>query len=224
MELLKLLCASLSSVAVLFITAKLMGHKQVGQLDFFDYITGITIGSIAAELAIGEHVAWKPIVAILVYGVVAIVLSVAENKFPRSRKYINGSPVVIINNGKFCRENMKKAKLDLSEVGMMCRQAGYFDYSDIHTAIFESNGTLSILPISSKRPLTPKDIKYKPADQFVCREVIMDGRVVEENLKSLGVDAAWLEKRLKEQGYNDPKEIFLATCDINKQLNLFESD
>ena len=132
MEILKVLLSSMFSAATLFIIAKIIGHKQVSQLDFFDYITGITIGSIAAELATNlESPWWKPLVAMIVYGFITAALSIVTEKFPRLRKYVNGTPTIIMDNGKIYRKNLKKAKLELSEFMLMCRQEGYFIVNDV---------------------------------------------------------------------------------------------
>ena len=162
MEILKVILTSLLSVVTLFLITKIMGHKQMAQLDFFDYITGITIGSIAAELATELEQPWKPLIALVIYGVISVLLSLLINKVPRIRKYLNGSPTVIMDNGKLSRKNMKKAKMDLNEFLVLCRNAGYFDLSAIQTAVFEYNGTLTILPVSTERPVTPKDMELKP--------------------------------------------------------------
>ena len=140
MDFLNVILTALLSVLALFVIAKIMGHKQVAQLDFFDYITGITIGSIAAELATELETPWKPLIAMIVYGSVAFLLSIMTSKFPRLRKYVNGTPTIILHDGKLYRDNMKKAKLDLSEFMVMCRQAGYFNLNNIQTAVFEYNG------------------------------------------------------------------------------------
>ena len=179
MEIIKVLLTSLLSVGALFAVAKIMGHKQMSQLDFFDYISGITIGSIAAELATELEEPLKPLIAIAVYGAVAVLLSKITSLFPKSRKYINGTPTILMNNGKLYRENLKKAKLDLSEFMVMCRQQGYFNLSDIQTAVFEFNGKLSILPVSKKRPANPEDLNLSPAPEFIHTEVIMDGRILD---------------------------------------------
>lgn len=221
MDILKVILTTLLSAAAIFITAKVMGHKQVGQLDFFDYITGITIGSIAAELATELEEPWKPLIAIIVYGIISVALSIITKKFPKTRKYINGTPTIIMDNGKLYRDNMKKAKLDLSEFMVMCRQAGYFNLNDIQTAVFEYNGRLSILPVSNKRPANPSDMNLTPPKETISTEVIMDGRILDENLKRLGLDITWLEKQLKTQGYHDEKEIYLGLCDNNNKLSLF---
>lgn len=224
MELLKVIGTALLSAVALFLIAKVMGHKEIAQLDFFDYITGITIGSIGAELATELEKPWKPLVAIAIYGGISIGLSVITNQFPKLRKYINGSPTIIMNDGKLYRSNMKKAKLDLSEFMVMCRQLGYFQLSDIQTAIFEYNGKLTILPVSSRRPATPEDMNLSPTQERICTEVIMDGRILDENLKRRGLDAKWLQKQLEAQGYRHAGEVFLGLCDSENQLSLYQGE
>ena len=193
----------------------------MAQLDFFDYITGITIGSIAAELATELEAPWKPLIAMIIYGLVALGLTILEHKFPKTRKYVNGIPTIIMDNGKLYRENMKKAKLELSEFMVLCRQEGYFNLNDIQTAVFEYNGRITILPKSEIRPLTPEDMNINPEKAEICTEIIMDGRIMNENLKRLGLDLTWLDKQLKKQKYDNAKEIYLGICDKNNNLTLF---
>ena len=222
MEVLQVVLASSFSAVVLFLIAKVIGHKQVAQLEFFDYITGITIGSIAAELATTlDKPWWKPTISMLVFGSITVALSVITRKHARSRKFINGTPTIIMNDGKLYRENMKKAKLELSEFLLLCRQEGYFNLGDIQTAVFEYNGKLSILPKSTKRPLNPEDMELSPKPEHIGTEIIMDGRVMDVNLKRKGLDDDWLQKELKKQGYKSAKEIFLGICYDENQLTLF---
>ncbi len=221
MELLKVILTSLLSAVSLFLIAKIMGHKQMAQLDFFDYINGITIGSIAAELATELEKPLKPLVAMIIYGIVALGLTIIAHKFPKTRKYVNGTPTIVMNGGKLLRENMKKAKIELSEFMVMCRQEGYFNIEDIETAVFEYNGRLTILPKSIKRPLTPEDMQMKPRQEKISTEVIMDGRILHENIKRLGLDLTWIDKKLKEQKYKGAEEIYLGLCDGDLKLILF---
>ena len=221
MEFIKVILTSLLSVVALFLIAKVMGHKQMSQLDFFDYICGITIGSIGAELATELETPLNPLVAIVVYGLIAVLLSRITSMFPQSRKYIKGTPTILMNNGKLYRENFKKAKLDLSEFMVLCRQQGYFDLGDIQTAVFEFNGKLSILPVSMKRPVNPNDLELSPGRDCFRTELIMDGCVMKENLRRMGLDEKWLLKQLADRGYKKPSEIFLGVCDEENQLTLF---
>lgn len=210
MDVIRVILSALLSVASLFFIAKLMGHKQVAQLDFFDYISGITIGSVAAELATELETPWKPLIALAVYGLASVLLRVLTSKFPKTRKFINGTPTILMDSGKLYRKNLKKAKLELSEFLLLCREMGYFDLNEIQTAVFESNGKLSVLPKAANRPATPQDLKITAKEAHIGTEVILDGRVMSDNLSRMGKNEAWLEKQLKSQGYKDAKEIFLG--------------
>ncbi len=210
MDILKTVLWSLLSVISMFLIGKIMGHKQVAQLDFFDYISGITIGSIAAELATTREPIWRYLIALAVYGAVSVILSLVTNKFPRVRKYVNGTPTILMDGGKIYRDNLKKAKLDLSEFLLLCRELGYFDLSEIQTAVLEHNGKLSVLPRAANRPATPSDLNIPVSAVFMGTEVIMDGRIMGENLRRMGKNEVWLTKELKAQGIKDPREIFLG--------------
>lgn len=210
MDIIKVILTALLSVVALFIITKIMGHKQVAQLDFFDYVSGITIGSIGAELATELEEPYKPLIALCVWGGASLLLNLIAHKLPKTRKYINGTPTILMNEGKLYRKNLKKAKLDLSEFMMLCREQGYFDLDEIQTAIFEHNGKVSILPKAANRPATPEDLKITAKATHIGVEVIMDGRVMGENLTRMGRNTNWLEKQLKAQGYKSVKDIFLG--------------
>lgn len=222
MAVLTLCLTTVGSYAVLFLSAKLIGHKQIAQLDFFDYITGITIGSIAAEMATELEEPWKPMIAMVLYGGITLALSLISSRFPRSRKYLNGTPTILMDHGKLYYENLKKARLDLSEFLVLCRQQGYFDLTTIQTAIFEYNGKLTILPVTTQRPVTPQDLDLSPDQELIFTELIMDGRILEENLHRMGLDRTWLDKQLKQRHISSAKEVFLAVCDRNLKFVLFK--
>lgn len=221
MEIVKVILTSLLSVVALFIITKVMGHKQIAQFDFFDYIIGITFGSIGADLATELEKPLNPLVAMLVFGIASMLFNIVTRRAPRMRKLINGSPTIVMDNGKLYRKNMKKAKLDLSEFMVMCRELGYFNLDDIQTAVFEYNGKLTILPVCDKRPMTPADMNITPKSDNICTEIIMDGRILHENLKRKGLNLKWLQKQLESQGFHDAKEIFLGVCSSDNKLSLF---
>ena len=210
MYIVKIVLTAILSVAALFGVTKLMGHKQVAQMDFFDYVCGITIGSIGAELATELESPEKPLIALAVYALASVALSLAVHKMPRMRKYVNGSPTILICGGKIYRRNMKKAKLDLSELMLLCRERGYFRLDDIEVAVFEPNGKLSVLPKSEKRSPTVEELNVKAPPAEIGAELIMDGRIMGENLSRIGRDAGWLSKRIKALGYDSASRIFLA--------------
>ena len=225
MDIIKVILTALLSVAALFVITKIMGHKQVAQLDFFDYVSGITIGSIGAELATELEEPHKPLIALAVYGLASVILTLLARKLPKTRKYINGTPTILMNGGKLYRKNLKKAKLDLSEFMLLCREQGYFDLDEIQTAVFEHNGRLSVLPKAENRPATPEDLKITVSSTHIGVEVIMDGCIMSENLSRIGRDENWLKKRLSRQGHKDVGEIFLGIYRPEEdKLTLYENE
>ncbi len=210
MDIFKVVLTALLSVSVLFIIAKIMGHKQVAQLDFFDYVSGITIGSIGAELATELESPEKPLIALCIWGGASLILSLLAHKIARTRKFINGTPTILFSMGKLYRKNLKKAKLDLSEFMLLCREQGYFDLEEIQLAVFEHNGRLSILPKAANRPATPTDLGITAKATHIGVEVIMDGRIMGGNLARAGRSENWLLDELRLRGYDGAKGIFLG--------------
>lgn len=221
MNYLQIAGTAIGSFVALFFLTKLMGNRQISELSVFDYINGITIGSIAAELATELEDPIKPLIALVVYAVVTFILSVITDKSLAARKLISGRPLIILDEGKLYRDNMKKAKIDVHEFLCMCRQAGYFDLSAIQTACFESNGKMSFLPVSTKRPATPEDMQLSPQQEEIFYTVIADGKMLPQNLRQLGLDETWLRSQLKAKGCSDPQEVFLGMCDRQKNLELY---
>lgn len=221
-DILKVIILSIVSEIFLFILTKLMGNKEISQLSMFDYVIGITIGSIAAEMATAlESDYMQPLVAMLVYAVIAIIISVICMKSIKFRRFIYGNSLILLDNGKLYRKNFKIAKMDLNEFLVQCRVNGYFNLSDIKTAILESNGKISFLPKSTSRPVTPQDFNMSPPPASINVNIIIDGKILLENLKNSGHDQMWLQKELVSQGYQKPDQIFLATLDNQNQLSIY---
>ena len=225
MDAIKVILTAILSVAALFVITKIMGHKQVGELDFFDYVSGITIGSIGAELATELESPQRPLIALGIYGVASLILNLISHKIPKARKYINGTPTILMNEGKLYRENLKKTKLDISEFMLLCREKGYFDLEEIQTAVFEYNGKISILPKGANRPATPSDLEITVSETHIGVELIMDGTVMVKNLSRISRDQIWLTKQLKLHGYAEAKEIFLAIYHTDEdKLTLYPNE
>ena len=222
-EILYIIILSSSSLVVLFFLTKLMGNKQLSQLNVFDYINGITIGSIAAEMATSVDDGFeKPLVAMLVYGLFSVILSYVSQKSYKLRKFISGKPYLLIYGGVIYKENLKKAKLDLSELLVQCRVNGYFDISDIKVAILEENGKISFLTKEKYRPLTPDDVKIIPKEDNIMSNIIIDGKIMYRNLSAIGKNSKWLDNQLKAKGINDYNNVALAMCDKNDNFMVFK--
>lgn len=225
MEYLHILFTSLGSVIVLFILTKLMGYRQMSQMSMFDYINGITIGSIAAEMAISLEDDFRiPLTAMIVYGAVAVFLSWIADRYMCCHRMIVGTPYILFQNDAFLYQNMKRAKINVSEFLTASRGAGYFDLSQLQCAILEPNGQISFLPKAADRPATPTDLEIQPQEDYAFANIIMDGQVMKENLKAAGRDMNWLRKQMEAHGIASEKEVLLATCNPNDDCYFFEKD
>jgi len=222
LELLETVFASISSVIILFFLAKLMGRRQISQLSLFDYINGITIGSIAAEMATSLASFQEALIAMLVYGSCSILLSVGTSKSIVLRRFVSGRPLILFENDTLYEKNLAKGKLDMDEVLTQCRNSGFFALDQIHSIVLENNGKLSILPKSEERPATPKDLNLKPAQETLVANVVLDGNIMEENLKFTGKNKVWLEKQLRDNDVKSIDEVFLATCDSNGKITVYK--
>lgn len=215
---------TLVSIIVLFLLAKWIGCRQISQMSIFDYINGITIGSIAAEAAVTRENVLEPLLAMTMYAAATVVLSLISDKSMKLRRIIIGRPYVLYHNDKFYYENMKKNKIDIHEFLMAARSDGYFDLSEIENAILESNGKISFLPKSEHRPITPNDLNFKPEKSYVFANVIMEGEIKPDNLRNIGRDEKWLRKQMDIHGIKDVKNVFLAIGDGNDNCYFFEKE
>lgn len=220
MDYFKIFLSSLLSLSALFLSTKIIGNKQMSQLNMFDYINGITIGSIAADMAINlESNILFPIIAISVYtGMIALIAFVGS-KCVAARRALTGKSILLMDKGEMFYGNFKTAKIDLNEFFTQCRINGYFDPDDIETAILEQNGVISFMPRSDARPATPADLKLVPGRErpFYC--VISDGNILGENLNQSGMTLAQLNSALNSRrlGVSD---VFAALTDGNS-LRIF---
>ena len=212
---------AISSVIVLFLLTKLMGYRQMSQMSLFDYINGITIGSIAAEMATDLENYHLPLTAMIVYGLAAVCLSWISQKSMSARRFLNGKPLILLHHDTLYEENLKKAKIDLNEFLEQCRVSGYFDIAQLQTVILEGNGKLSFLPKAEERPATPADLNLTPDAEDMTAALVLDGHIMEKNLRHSGKDKKWLTAHLSNLGYPDTKEVLLATCDLNNELTVF---
>ncbi len=223
MDFLRVFIMAPISITVLFFLCKLIGSKQIANLSMFDYINGITIGSIAAETATC-HFDELPecLLALLIYAAIMLAMALAAQKSIVLRRIFTGKNIVLYDRGKIYKRNFSTAKIDLNEFLTMLRSQGYFCLDDIETVTLEQNGQVSILPKDSKRPVTPDDLKIRVHQTRPEIVVILNGKVLERNLKSTGNNKQWLENQLKEQK-QQLKSVFAAVCDGNNNLKVLET-
>lgn len=224
MELLELLSRSVFSLLILFTLTKLMGYRQISQLSYFDYIIGITIGSIAADMATGlEDDWWHTAVPMAVFAVLSIAVSFLTIKSIKMRRFVTGTPIILIEKGSILRKNLKKVHYDVNDLLAECRCAGYFNLSDIQWAVMEHTGKISFLPDVSKRPCTPEDLNLTPQPEGLMANLIMDGKIMKHHLEKIGKEEKWLQKQLSQQQIKDISKVILAIYDpLNDSFKVFE--
>ena len=223
-EALRIIPRSVVSLIVLFFITKLMGKKQVSELSLFDYVIGISIGNYTAEMVMNfDYQYINGIIAILSFGLISYLVSVVTMKSMKLRRILIGIPTIIIEDGRISMKALQKTKLDINDLLEECRGAGYFDISEISYAILEVNGKISILPKSDYQVPNLKDLKIKTGKAYLTANVIIDGVLMEDNLKNTNKNLDWLNKELEKQGHTNFENILLATIN-NGTLTVFEKD
>lgn len=213
---------ALLSLIALFLSTKIIGKKQVSQLSLFDYVIGISIGNFAAEMTINlESQEIHGIVAVIVFGFVAYLVSILTMKSIYLRRFFMGTPTIIIEHGKIIEDGLKNVKFDINDMLEQCRIKGYFDIKDIEYAIVEANGELSILP--KDRCVNTKDLNLNVKKEGLCANVIIDGKIMINNLNNINKTKKWLIKEIKKENKNI-NDILLATVDVNDNIIFYNKN
>lgn len=215
--------AAVVSVFMMFIIAKIVGYRQISEISMFDYINSITLGSIAAELAISPNLekAVYCLIGMTIFGLFTLIFALLSMKYKSARRILVGEPIVLMEKGKMYRNSFSKARLDLEEFLSMCRVSGYSDPTKLDTVIMEPTGKISVIPKSGDRPLTPKDMKIPVEQEGLIPDVIKDGKISNGNLRRSGFDERWLDTQLKGLGVKS-NDVFLGVIDSNNKLQIFE--
>ena len=204
---------SAASVAAMFLLAKLVGVRQIAQLTFYDYISGITIGSLAAVAALDDRISLLScLLSMLLIAVSCYLSAYLTEKSIRMRRVLTGTPIVLIDNGNLVQKNLSKSRYDVNDVLRECRCAGYFDIQQISCAMLEANGKISILPKGEHASPTNGDLSLNVPDEPLPANVIIDGRVMRENLAMMRRPEAYLREKLAEQQL-EISDILLGTLD-----------
>lgn len=216
---------SVLSIVALFLLTKMMGRKQISQLNLYDYVVGITIGSVAAEISTNlDTDFWGGIVVMSVYSLVSVLLSFLTEKSILMRRFIIGVPIVMMEDGKILESSLKKTKFDINEFLQEARISGYYDISQIEYAIMEANGKISFLSRSEYNAVTPLDMNIDVKKSSLVSNLVIDGKVMENNLKMIGKDINWLLNKLKRQGYDSFDNILLVTCCDKEEITIYEKN
>lgn len=213
------LIRSLISFFALLALVRLMGKQQMAEMTFFDYVVGITIGSIASTISVEVNQnLFSTTVGMAVWALLAILLALLSLHNVWIRKVVEGEAIIVIKNGKIQEDQLKKARISLNDLIAQLRMQGVFDLSDVEFALFEANGKLSIQKKSQKQPLTPADLNLPTQYKGLPTTLISDGKLLTDALKALSLSRSWLHFQLQKQNIQDFSQVSLAQLDTTGNL------
>lgn len=225
MDFLTLVLKSASSFMILFLLARILGKKQIEQLNVFDYVVGITIGNIVAEMSINKDVSFiDGTIAMVVYTSISLLINYLTMKSITLRRLLSSTPIIVIEKGKIIEENLKKIKFDVNDLLEEARINGYFNINEIEYGVMEANGRVSFLPKKEERPVKVKDLNLKVDEEGLCANVVLDGNIMKKHLKYIKKDEKWLRKELQKKGYDDITSLLLVSVDKNLKLSIFSKN
>jgi uncharacterized membrane protein YcaP (DUF421 family) len=204
---------SLSAVFILFVLTRILGKRQISQLTFFEYITGITLGELAGFIStdLEAHYMYG-LTAMLVWFLVPLSLELLTLKSMRLRKWLDGKNTVFIKEGKVQENNLKKERYTSDELMEQLRKKNVFNLADVEFAVLEASGDLSVLLKRENQPLTPKHLGITAAPEREAHEIIIDGKVMNEALAESGLSRAWLDAELEKIGVTQ-QNVFIGQVD-----------
>lgn len=215
-EALSIIPRSLISLVTLFIATKILGKKQVSELSLFDYVIGISIGNFTAEMILVlDNQLINGVVAILTFGFMGYIISYISTKSIIFRRFMIGTPTIIMSNGKLLYKSFKNLNIDINDFLEQARIAGYFDITQINYAIMEANGDISFL--------LKEDSNSNNKQGILPANVIIDSNIMHENIKETDKSESWFIKELKKQGYTSYENILLATYS-NNNLTIYRKN
>lgn len=215
--------AAVRSICILlglFVVAKLLGKKQLSKLSFFEYIVGITVGDIAGTLSMDLNLDLASgITSLVIWALIPILISFISLKSKKFRDIVEGNSTVLIKNGKIMEDNLKKERYTIDELLEQLRRKNVFRVADVEFATLETTGDLSVFLKREKQPLAVGDIAPYPPQIKEPQTVIMDGRILDESLATMGLNRGWLKRELDKIGIT-PENVFLAQVDSYGQVTV----
>lgn len=208
--------------SVLLGLARILGKEQLSQLTFFNYITGITIGSIAGEIAAHDDTHYlNAITSLIWWSLLTILVSFISIKSNKAKSLLDDKPLIVIKEGKILEKALKTSRLPIGDLNMLLRIQGIFSVKDVHFAVLETNGELSVFKKVSQQPATKQDVKAPTGNpKFMPSTIIADGKIVVKNLHGIGLSEEWLHKQLVKHGVNSVEQVFYAEVESDGSLYL----
>jgi uncharacterized membrane protein YcaP (DUF421 family) len=200
------------------LVTKLLGKKQISELSFFEYISGITIGSIAGEVIMGlERHITNGILSIGIFALMTLAADFLGLKSKKFRDFVEGKSTIFIEQGRILEDNLKKEKYSSDELLALLRQKNIFNVADVEFAVIEPRGNLSVLLKKENQPITAKDLQIKVANEKESQTVVMDGNIIDDSLRKTNKDRNWLTIELDKLGVTID-DVYLAQIDSYGEL------
>lgn len=216
---------NLIAVSILFLVTLIIGKKLISQLNFFDFIVGITIGSIAAALSVDKSITYlHGILSLLIWGLLPLLVAKIALANISTRRWLDGVPTILIQNGKILEGNLKKEKYHVNDLLEELRLKGFFNIEDVELAILETSGQISVQPNPRMQPVTISDLKLPISYKGLSANLIIDGRILKEHLKLVNCDEVWLMTELKKQNISNLNQVVLASLDMEGNLYIDVKD
>lgn len=204
--------------AFLIFSIRMLGKRQLGELEVSELVTTLMVSELAVIPISNDNMSiWKGLLPVAVLVSVEVIVSVIMIHFPKIKRLFSGTPSILIENRKLNYKALRKARVSVDELLSALRQNGYTTVDDIRYAILESNGRLSVIPLSDKAPATPEDHGIKKAERGIAHGIIIDGFVNERSLGQAGRSRMWLGRVLEKEGISE-KDVLLLTVDDDGQV------
>ncbi|AVQ37952.1 DUF421 domain-containing protein [Clostridium botulinum] len=210
-KIMEVILRSIFTYIVLLILGRIMGRKLISNITFYDFMIGVLIGSIGVRIALGpRETPLLALVSAIVVTILVVITDYLDIKSINFRKLIDGDPIVLISNGKLLDYNLKKVKITINTLMMELRKKDIFNVDDVAFAVIETDGELSILPKANKQPITTGDLNISTNTNGLMRDIIIDGKIMYDNLKSTNHDEQWVRQQLKNHNIYSVEEVFYA--------------
>ncbi len=210
---------------VIVVLMRLTGKRQIGQLEITELVTAFMVSELASYPISNNTIP-------LLYGILPAItliclevfLSYASLKSRKFGKLLEGSEMALIKKGELDQKQMNKARITVEELKSALRVGGIASFSMVEYAFLESNGTISIIPKTGEMPLAAKYVKSDVKEEGIDHSVIIDGRIIEKELATIGVTKEKVGAMIAERGYKSIKEIFYMGIDDDGKVYIIEKE
>lgn len=210
-EIIGVVFRSVFAYIILLVLGRVIGRKLISRITFFDFIVGITLGSIAVRIALGSQESpFLATISAIVITILVVITDYLDIKSINFRKLVDGEAIILINNGKLVDYNLKKVRININRLMMQLREKDIFNIDDVALAIIESDGQLTVLPKVNKQPITTGDLNISTKYNGLISDIIVDGKIIYNNLKCTNHDEQWVREQLKTHNISNVEEVFYA--------------